>query len=63
MQIITKAVLAAGLLACVLVSGVQALANKPQGGPACEISNGACVSVNCRGECGPAFPATCTCLN
>jgi hypothetical protein len=62
MQTITKAVLAAGLFACVLVSAVQAMSDKPRG-PACMISNGACVSVSCTGECGPAFPSHCTCLH
>jgi hypothetical protein len=59
MQTITRAVLAVGLFACVVVSAVQAKSKPPL--PACTISNGACVSVNCP-ECGPAFPATCTCL-
>jgi hypothetical protein len=62
MQTITRAVLTMGLFACVVLSAVQAVAHKPQG-PACTISNGACVSVSCTGECGPAFPATCTCLH
>ena len=61
MQTITRAILAVGLFACVLVSAVQAMAHKPPR-PACAISNGACVSVGCA-ECGPAFPSTCTCLN
>jgi len=60
MQTITRAVFIVGLFACVVVSAVQATAAKPRG-PACAISNGACVSVSCT-ECGPAFPATCTCL-
>ena len=61
MQTITRAVLAVGLLACVVMSAVQAMGTKPPKGPACAIVNGACVSVSCT-ECGPAFPATCTCL-
>jgi len=61
MQIFTRAVLAVGLFACVVMSAVQAMANKPPKGPACAIVNGACVSVSCT-ECGPAFPAICTCL-
>jgi len=62
MQTITKAVLAVGLFACVVVSAVQARPAKP-GGAACMISNGACVSLRCTGECVPAFPAHCTCLH
>jgi hypothetical protein len=62
MQTTTRAVLTMGLFACLVMSAVQALAHKPQG-PACEIINGACVSGSCTGECGPAFPATCTCLH
>ena len=62
MQTVTRAVLAAGLFACVVVSAVQASSDKPKGGPGCQVINGACVSVNCP-ECGPAFPATCTCLH
>ncbi len=62
MQTITRAVLTVGLFACVVASAVQATAAKPRG-PACAIKNGACVSVNCTGECGPAFPATCTCIH
>jgi hypothetical protein len=61
MQPITRAVLTAGLFACVVMSALQAMASKPTKGPACAIINGACVSVSCT-ECGPAFPATCTCL-
>ncbi len=45
MQTITRAVLAVGLFACVVVSAVQAKSKPPL--PACTISNGACVSVNC----------------
>lgn len=63
MQTITRAVLAAGLFACLVVSAMQASSDKPKGGPACQIINGACVSGSCTGECGPAFPATCTCLH
>jgi hypothetical protein len=62
MQTITRVVLAAGLFACVVVSAVQAMSVK-SGGPACIRTNGACVTGSCRGECGPAFPSTCTCLN
>ena len=62
MQTITRAVLAVGLFACVLVSAVQAMSVKPRGA-ACQIINGACVSVSCTGECAPAFPATCTCIH
>lgn len=61
MQTITKAVLAVGLFACVVLSTLQAAAKKPQG-PACTISNGACVSVSCTGECGPLPPAPCACI-
>jgi hypothetical protein len=60
MQTITRAVLAIGLFTCVVVS-IQAASAKP-GGVACQVVSGACVSVKCGGECGPAFPATCTCL-
>ena len=64
MQTITKAVLAVGLFACVVMSAVQTMSAKPKPtGPACTISNGACVSVNCSGECGPIFPQTCACIN
>lgn len=62
MQTITKAVLAAGLFACVVLSALQATAKKPPQGPACSIINGACVTLNCAGGCGPLFPATCTCV-
>jgi len=62
MQTITRAVLTMGLFACVVLSAVQALAHKPQG-PACEIINGACVSVTCTGECAPIFPDPCACLH
>ena len=61
MQTITRTVLGVGLLACVLVSAVQAMAHKPQPG-GCTTVNGACVSLGCR-ECGPAFPSLCTCLD
>jgi len=60
MQTITKAVLAVSLFTCVVVS-MQAASAKPTGA-ACQVVNGACVSVHCGGECGPAFPAHCTCL-
>jgi hypothetical protein len=62
MQTMTRAVLTAGLLACVVMSALQAMASKPRKGPACSIVNGACVSLGCNGECGPLFPATCTCI-
>ena len=62
MQTITRVVLAAGLLACVVLSALQATAKKPPKGPACSIINGACVTVNCAGECGPLPPASCTCV-
>jgi hypothetical protein len=61
MQNITRAVLIMGLFACVVMSSVQALAHKPQGST-CEIVNGACVSVDCSGECGAIFPQTCACI-
>ena len=61
MQTITRAVLAAALFACVVVSAMQAKSKPPR--PACTISNGACVSVSCTGECGPVFPSTCTCIH
>jgi hypothetical protein len=61
MQTITRAVLTMGLFACVVMSAVQALAHKPKGST-CEIVNGACVSVDCSGECGPIFPETCACI-
>lgn len=62
MQTITRAVLTAGLLACVVTSALQAMASKPPKGGACSIINGACVSLGCAGECGPLFPATCACI-
>ena len=62
MPTITRAVLAVGLFACVALSAVQAMADKPQR-PACEISNGTCVTVSCRGECVPVHPSPCTCIN
>ncbi len=62
MQTITRTVLVAGLFACVVMSAVQAMASKPRGA-ACEIINGACVSVSCTGECAPVFPATCECIH
>lgn len=61
MQTITKAVLTMGLFACVVVSAVAATSHKP-GGTTCEIVNGACVSVDCSGECGAIFPETCACI-
>jgi len=61
MQKITKAVITMGVFACVVLGAVQALAHKPSGGT-CEIVNGACVSVNCSGECGAVFPDTCACI-
>ena len=61
MQTITKAILAVSMFTC-LVMSVQAASSKPGGGASCQVVNGACVSVNCGGECGPAFPARCTCL-
>lgn len=61
MQITTRAVLTMGLFACVVMSAVQAMASKPKG-TTCEISNGACVSVNCSGECSPVFPEPCACI-
>jgi hypothetical protein len=61
MQNITKAVITMALFACVVMSTVQALAHKPQGA-ACEVINGACVSVNCSGECSPIFPDPCACI-
>ena len=62
MQTIIKAVLAAGLFACVVVSAVQTMSAKPRKGPACSIVNGACVTLNCPSGCGPLPPATCTCI-
>jgi len=62
MQTTTRAVLTMGLFACLIMSAVQALAHKPRG-TTCEIVNGACVSVDCSGECGAIFPQTCACLN
>jgi hypothetical protein len=64
MQTITRAVLIVGLLACLVASAVQAMSAKPKPkGPACEIIDGACVSVSCTGECAPIFPDPCACLN
>jgi hypothetical protein len=62
MQNTTRAVLTMGLFACLIMSAVQAMAHKPKG-TTCEVVNGACVSVNCSGECGPIFPQTCACIN
>jgi hypothetical protein len=61
MPTITAAVLAVGLFACVVVSAVQAKSKPPR--PTCEISNGACVTVSCTGECSPIFPDPCACLH
>jgi hypothetical protein len=61
MQTITRAVLTMGLFALVVMSAAQAMASKPRGST-CEIINGACVSVNCAGECGAIFPQTCACI-
>lgn len=63
MQTLTRAVLVMGLFACVVMSAVQAMASRPPKGAACSIINGACVTGSCTGECGPAFPATCTCIH
>ena len=63
MQTITRAVLVAGLFACMLMSAIQAMADKKPRGPACEVINGTCVSVSCTGECGPIFPDLCACLH
>jgi hypothetical protein len=61
MQNITRTVLTMGLFACLVMSAVQAMAHKPKGST-CEIVNGACVSVDCSGECGAVFPQTCACI-
>ena len=61
MQNTTRAVLTMGLFACLIMSAVQAMAHKPKGST-CEIVNGACVSVDCSGECGAVFPQTCACI-
>jgi hypothetical protein len=61
MKTITRAVLVLGLFICVVVSAVQAASHKPKG-TTCEIVNGACVSVDCSGECGPIFPELCACI-
>ena len=61
MQTMTKVLLIAGMFACLVISTVQANASKPKGAT-CEVINGACVSVNCSGECGPVFPDTCACI-
>ena len=63
MQTIAKAVLAVGLFTCVVVSAVQATAVPSAARVLCLRTNGACVSVNCAGECGPVFPSRCTCIN
>jgi len=62
MQNTTRAVLTMGLFACLVMSAVQAMAHKPRG-TTCEVVNGACVSVNCSGECAPVFPQPCACIN
>jgi predicted cobalt transporter CbtA len=62
MQTITRAAVITGLFACVVMSAVQAMASKPKGGT-CEIFNGACVSMNCTGECAPIFPDPCACIH
>jgi len=62
MQNTTRAVLTMGLFACLIMSAVQAMAHKPKG-TTCEVVNGACVSVNCSGECAPVFPQPCACIN
>ena len=62
MQNSIRAVLAAGLFACVVLSTVQTMSAKPKGGPACAISNGTCLTLSCTGECGPLPPATCACI-
>ena len=61
-QTTTKAVLTVGMLATLVLGAVQALSAKTKG-PACEISNGPCVTVSCRGECAPVFPSPCSCIN
>jgi len=61
MQTIIRAVLAAGLFACVVASTVQNMSAKTQG-PACSVINGACVTGSCTGECGPLFPSKCSCI-
>jgi len=62
MQTMIRAVLAAGLFACVVFSTVQTVSAKKGGGTACAISNGTCVTLHCIGGCGPLPPATCTCV-
>jgi len=61
MQTTTRAVFTLGLFVCVVMSAMQATASKPKG-TTCEIVNGACVSVNCSGECAPIFPEPCACI-
>jgi hypothetical protein len=63
MQTITRAVLAVGLFACVVVSAMQAMSEPSAAHGACQRTNGTCVSLSCTGECGPAFPSLCTCLH
>ena len=48
------AVLTVGMLATLVLGAVRALSAKTKG-PACEISNGTCVTVSCRDECAPSF--------
>jgi len=62
MRTFTRAVLAVGLFACVVASAMQATADKKPRGAACEVVNGACVTLNCPSGCGPLPPATCTCI-
>ena len=62
MQTITRGILVVGVLACLVASAVQARADKKPKGTTCSIINGACVSVDCSGECGPVFPASCVCI-
>jgi hypothetical protein len=63
MQTIARAVLAVGLFTCLVVSAVQAMSAPSAARVLCQTINGACVTVNCRGECGPVFPSHCTCIN
>jgi hypothetical protein len=62
MQTITRAVFAAGLFVCVVVSTVQAMSAEHLLS-LCQAVSGTCVTMNCRGECGPVFPSRCTCIN
>jgi len=63
MRTVTRAVLVVGLLACVVMSAVQATATKPPKEAACAVINGACVTGSCTGECGPIFPDPCACIH